>query len=70
MASFACLGARECAQKPIETFFPAESPKKQNERLLRGNRLDVCGYLAIAGRCLVNSIWDDGQSRQSPAEAL
>src|SRR5262249_28580882 len=58
---FACLGARECAQKPIETFFPAEPPEKQNERLLRGNRLDVCGYLAIAARWLVNSICNDGQ---------
>ena len=60
---FACPGARECAQKPIQSLFPAEPPEKQNERLLRGNRLDVCGYLAIAGRWLVNSIWNDGQPR-------
>src|SRR5262249_21272995 len=53
---FSCLGACECAQKPIEALFPTEPPEKQHKRLLRGNRHDVFGYLTIPGRWLVNSI--------------
>ena len=47
---FACAGARECPQKPIETFFPAEPPEKQNERLLPNNPLDIGGDFATTGR--------------------
>src|SRR5262249_359084 len=51
-------------------LFPAKPPEEQNERLLRGNRFDICSDFKIAMRGLVNSIRNDCNSRQMPAEPL
>src|SRR5262245_31969277 len=62
--------ARERGQKPIQPLLPAEPAEKQNERLLRGNRLDGCSDFTGAWQRVVDPIGNHSQPGEQPTEAL
>src|SRR4029079_17313321 len=67
---FTAVNARKRMQKTVESLFPAEPAEKQDERLLRRNRLHVRSYVARSRQWILNAIGNNGQPPGLPPEPL
>ena len=57
-------------QEQVKPLFPAQSTKKQHERLRSSDRVNIRGDVAVGGSGFVNSIGNNCEAWESPTKAL